>query len=212
MRSDWLGLEQERALWAAGYRWLAGLDEAGRGAWAGPVVAAAVVLPERDDIESLLRGVRDSKILTPRQREALVPVIHQTALSVGVGMASARFIDRRGIVPATRQAMAMAVRNLSLQPHHLLIDALRLPDVPLPQRALIKGDAYVLSIAAASIVAKVFRDRLMVSLGTCHRGYGFAAHKGYGTAAHRAALQQLGPCPEHRMSFAPLRARDAAPY
>ena len=205
MRSDWLGLEQERELWAAGYRWLAGLDEAGRGAWAGPVVAAAVVLPERDDIESLLRGVRDSKILTPRQREALVPVIHQTALAVGVGMASARFIDRRGIVPATRQAMAMAVHNLSLQPHHLLIDALRLPDVPLPQRALIKGDAYVLSIAAASIVAKVFRDRLMVSLGTCYRGYGFAAHKGYGTAAHRAALQQLGPCPEHRMSFAPLR-------
>ena len=212
MRCERLGLEQERELWAAGYRWLAGLDEAGRGAWAGPVVAAAVVLPERDDIVSLLRGVRDSKILSPRQREALVPVIHQTALAVGVGMASARFIDRRGIVPATRQAMAMAVHNLSLQPHHLLIDALRLPDVPLPQRALIKGDAYVLSIAAASIVAKVFRDRLMVSLGTCYRGYGFAAHKGYGTAAHRAALQQLGPCPEHRMSFAPLRDGISTPH
>ena len=211
MRADWPGLEQEHELWAAGYRWLAGLDEAGRGAWAGPVVAAAVVLPERDDIESLLRGVRDSKILTPRQRETLVPVIHQTALAVGVGMASARFIDRRGIVPATRQAMAMAVHNLSLQPHHLLIDALRLPDVPLPQRALIRGDAYVLSIAAASIVAKVFRDRLMVSLGTCYFGYGFAAHKGYGTAAHRAALQQLGPCPEHRMSFAPLREQISTP-
>lgn len=208
MYSDWLGLEQERELWAAGYRWLAGLDEAGRGAWAGPVVAAAVVLPsEWDDTDSVLHGVRDSKALTPHQREALFPLIHETALGVGVGMASSRFIDRWGIVPATRQAMAMAVRNLPLKPHHLLIDALKLPDVQLPQRDLIKGDAHVLSIAAASIVAKVFRDRLMVALGGYYCGYGFAAHKGYGTAAHRAALQRLGPCPEHRLSFAPLRAR-----
>jgi ribonuclease HII len=211
MCSDWLGLEQERELWAAGYRWLAGLDEAGRGAWAGPVVAAAVVLPaERNDIDSLLYGVRDSKVLTPRQREALFPLIHKAALGVGVGMASSRFIDRWGIVPATRQAMAMAVHNLPLEPHYLLIDALKLPDVQLPQRALIKGDAHVLSIAAASIVAKVFRDRLMVALGDYYCGYGFAAHKGYGTAAHRAALQRLGPCTEHRMSFAPLRARVSA--
>jgi ribonuclease HII len=210
MCADWLGLEQERELWAAGYRWLAGLDEVGRGSWAGPVVAAAVVLPpERNDLDSLLGGVRDSKVLTARQREALFPLIHQAALGVGVGMASARFIDRWGIVPATRQAMAMAVRNLPLKPHCLLIDALKLPDVQLPQRALIDGDAYVLSIAAASIVAKVFRDRLMVALGTRYGDYGFAAHKGYGTAAHRTALQRLGPCPEHRMSFAPLRARDA---
>ncbi len=210
MGSGWLGLEQERALWTAGYRWLAGLDEAGRGAWAGPVVAAAVILPERDDLDSLLYGVRDSKILSPHQREALVPLIQKAALAVGVGMASARFIDHRGIVPATRQAMAMAVHNLALKPHLLLIDALKLPEVPLPQRALIKGDAIVLSIAAASIVAKVFRDRLMVSLGNRYGGYGFAAHKGYGTAAHRDALQHLGPCPEHRMSFAPLRERDGA--
>jgi len=211
MSSDWLGLEQERELWAAGYRWLAGIDEAGRGAWAGPVVAAAVVLPaERNDLATILCGVRDSKVLTPRQREALVPLIHQAALAVGIGMASSRFIDRRGIVPATRQAMAMAVHNLSLPPHCLLIDALKLPEVPLPQRALIKGDAHVLSIAAASIVAKVFRDRLMVALGERCCGYGFARHKGYGTAAHRAALQLLGPCPEHRLSFAPLRERDGA--
>jgi len=209
MCSDWLGLEQERELWTAGYRWLAGIDEAGRGAWAGPVVAAAVVLPaERNDMDSILCGVRDSKVLTPRQREALVPLIYQTALAVGVGMASSRFIDRWGIVPATRQAMAMAVRNLPLEPHYLLIDALKLPEVQLPQLALIKGDAHVLSIAAASIVAKVFRDRLMVALGSRQGDYGFAAHKGYGTAAHRAALHHLGPCAEHRMSFAPLRLRE----
>jgi ribonuclease HII len=212
MCADWLGLEQERELWAAGYRWLAGLDEVGRGSWAGPVVAAAVVLPpERNDLDSLLGGVRDSKVLTARQREALFPLIHQAALGVGVGMASARFIDRWGIVPATRQAMAMAVRNLPLKPHCLLIDALKLPDVQLPQRALIDGDAFVLSIAAASIVAKVFRDRLMVAMGTRYGDYGFAAHKGYGTPEHRAALQRLGPCPEHRMSFAPLRAQVSAP-
>jgi ribonuclease HII len=211
MCADWLGLEQERELWAAGYHWLAGLDEVGRGAWAGPVVAAAVVLPaERNDIDSVLCGVRDSKALTPRQREALFPLIYRTALGVGVGMASSRFIDRWGIVPATRQAMAMAVRNLPLEPHYLLIDALKLPDVQLPQRGLIKGDTHVLSIAAASIVAKVFRDRLMVALAGRYCDYGFAAHKGYGTAAHRAALQRLGPCPEHRMSFAPLRVRVSA--
>jgi ribonuclease HII len=208
MCADWLGLEQERELWAAGYQRLAGLDEVGRGAWAGPVVAAAVVLPaERSDIDSALCGVRDSKALTPRQREALLPLIYRMAAGVGVGLASSRFIDRWGIVPATRLAMAMAVRNLRLVPDYLLIDALKLPDLRLPQRALIQGDAYVLSIAAASIVAKVFRDRVMVALDGCYCDYGFAAHKGYGTPAHRAALQRLGPCPEHRMSFAPLRAR-----
>jgi len=201
-----LGLEQERELWAAGYRWLAGLDEVGRGAWAGPVVAAAVILPQRARLCSTLRGVRDSKVLTPRQRVSLCPLICETALAVGVGMSSSRFIDRHGIVAATRQAMAMAVHNLPLQPHCLLIDALRLPDLELPQRALIHGDAFVLSIAAASIVAKVYRDRLMVQLGDYYCDYGFAAHKGYGTAAHRAALQRMGPCPEHRMSFGPLRA------
>jgi len=206
MSSDWLGLAQERKLWAAGYRWLAGLDEVGRGAWAGPVVAAAVILPaEPGDVASILHGVRDSKVLSPHQREALFPLIHETALGVGVGMASSRFIDRWGIVPATRQAMAMAVHNLPLEPHYLLIDALKLPDVQLPQRAFIRGDAHILSIAAASIVAKVFRDRLMLALGNYYCDYGFAKHKGYGTAAHRAALQRLGPCTEHRMSFAPLR-------
>ena len=201
-----LGLDQERELWAAGYRWGAGLDEAGRGSWAGPVVAAAVVLPpDCPDVASTLCDVRDSKVLTPRKREALFPLICETALAVGIGMASSEFIDTHRIVKATQRAMTMALRNLPVRPDHLLIDALRLGQVDIPQRSLIKGDTYVLSIAAASILAKVFRDRLMVALDWYQPGYGFAAHKGYGTPAHRAALQRLGPCWAHRMSFAPMR-------
>jgi ribonuclease HII len=199
-------LELEGELWAAGYRWVAGLDEAGRGAWAGPVVAAAVVLPpDRGDLADVLGEVRDSKLLTPRKRAVLFPLICETALTVGVGMASPHFIDRQRIIRATQLAMWMALRNLCLAPHYLLIDALKLPDVDIPQRGLIRGDARVLSIAAASIVAKVFRDRLMVAFDEYQPGYGFAAHKGYGTPAHRAALERLGPCAVHRMSFAPLR-------
>jgi len=201
-----LGLNQERQLWQAGYRYVAGLDEAGRGSWAGPVVAAAVVLPpDRPDVASALCAVRDSKVLTPRKREVLFPLICETALAVGIGMASSRFIDTHRIVKATQRAMTMALRNLPVPPDHLLIDALRLPQADVPQRSLVKGDTYVLSIAAASILAKVFRDRLMIALDQYQPGYGFAAHKGYGTPAHRAALQCLGPCWPHRMSFAPMR-------
>lgn len=186
---------------------MAGLDEAGRGAWAGPVAAAAVVLsPQRADLASVLCGVNDSKQLTPRQRERLYPLILETALAVGVGLCSARYIDQHGIVPATQEAMRRALRQLALPPDYLLIDAIALPDVRVPQRGLIKGDACVLSIAAASIVAKVTRDHCMIELDRELTGYGFAKHKGYGTAAHRAALGRLGPCLQHRMSFAPLRA------
>jgi len=124
---------------------------------------------------------------------------------VGVGIASSRFIDTCRIVKATQQAMMMALRNLALVPDYLLIDALDLPSTRIPQLSLIKGDARVLSIAAASIVAKVFRDRLMIALDRYQPGYGFAAHKGYGTSAHRDALEHLGPCAVHRMSFAPMR-------
>lgn len=199
-------LELERELWAAGYNCVAGLDEVGRGAWAGPVVAAAVILPRRRvDLAERLGEVRDSKALSPAKRLRILPLILATSRAVGVGMASAHFIDRWGIVLATRRAMLMAVHNLPVPPGFLLIDALRLPDVHVWQRALIKGDEHVLSIAAASIVAKVFRDRLIAAHDQYHPGYGFAAHKGYGTPAHRAALNRLGPCPEHRMSFAPLR-------
>jgi ribonuclease HII len=203
---DCPSLHLEHRLWAEGYRRVAGLDEAGRGAWAGPVVAAAVVLPrQRADLLAVLHQVRDSKQLTARTREALYPLICETALAVGIGLASPRFIDAHRIVEATRRAMVMALRNLGLTVDFLLIDALSLPAAGVPQQSLIKGDVQVLSIAAASIVAKVTRDHWMIGLDRYHAGYAFASNKGYGTPAHVAALQRLGPCPAHRMSFAPLR-------
>lgn len=196
----------EQRLWAQGYRRVAGLDEAGRGAWAGPVVAAAVVLPVNDS-ESFerLAGIRDSKQLSAAQREAWLPVIERYALAWSVGIVSADEIDALGIVPATRKAMALALNALSPAADYLLIDHLRLPDIQVPQYSLPKGDAQVLSIAAASIVAKVTRDRIMSRLAEQYPDYGFAQHKGYGTARHRLALQALGPCAVHRLSFAPLR-------
>jgi ribonuclease HII len=196
----------ESRLWKAGYRHLAGLDEAGRGSWAGPVVAAAVILPpDNPQLAELLAGVRDSKRLSAIQREVLMGVIEQHALAWGVGAVPASEIDARGIVPATCKAMSLALATLSLPVHHLLVDYLSLPDQSLPQLSLTKGDARVLSIAAASIIAKVSRDRMMVEFDRQFPGYGFAQHKGYGTPRHRAALASLGPSAIHRMSFAPLR-------
>lgn len=195
----------ETRLWAAGFRCVAGLDEAGRGAWAGPVVAAAVVLPSgKGDLAQYLAGVRDSKRLSASRREALLEVIHTHALGWGVGAVSPAEIDARGIVPATLQAMSLALQALSPPADYLLIDYLSLPTVPLPQQSLPKGDARVLSIAAASIVAKVSRDRMMIELAAHFPDYGFGQHKGYGTAQHRAALEVLGPSAIHRLSFAPL--------
>lgn len=198
-------LNFEQSLWSAGVTGVAGLDEAGRGAWAGPVAAAAVVLPPQPDLLGELSGVRDSKQMTPRQRQLWAGRIRELAWGWGVGFAAAAEIDELGILPATRLAMSRALAQLNLPPQHLLIDALRLPEVSLPQQALIKGDGRVLSIAAASVLAKTARDALMVELEGEYPGYGFARHKGYGTAYHRAALSQLGPCPQHRRSFAPLR-------
>jgi ribonuclease HII len=199
-------LAYETSRWAAGYRRVAGLDEAGRGAWAGPVVAAAVVLPPGDlALLERLRGVRDSKQLTPKQREALLGVILECAVAVGVGAVPPDEIDRLGIVPATRRAMVLALEAISPPADYLLIDHLPLVEVALPQYSLPKGDARVLSIAAASIVAKVSRDRIMVELEERLPGYGFARHKGYGTAQHQAALTALGPSSVHRLSFAPLQ-------
>jgi ribonuclease HII len=200
-------LDYENAAWSAGYRRVAGLDEAGRGAWAGPVVAAAVILmPGDPELARDLAGVRDSKLLSATRREMLIDVIYARAAAVGVGAATPDVIDGRGIVAATREAMGLAVQSLSLAPDYLLIDHLALPDLPLPQVNLPKGDALILSVAAASIVAKVSRDRMMVDFDDQFPGYGFAQHKGYGTAAHQAALASLGPCPIHRFSFAPLQA------
>ncbi|MCZ7545775.1 MAG: ribonuclease HII [Anaerolineae bacterium] len=197
----------EYALRDQGYAVVAGVDEAGRGAWAGPVVAGAVVLPlERFDLATGLAGVDDSKKLTPAQREAMFERICLVAAAVGVGSASPAEIDALGIAPATRLAMRRAVRGLAAAPAHLLVDYVRLPEAGLPCTALVKGDARSLSIAAASIVAKVSRDRLMAALDAAYPEYGFGAHKGYGTARHRSALDRVGPSPLHRRSFRPVAA------
>ena len=204
-------LAYEMRLWDAGYRFVAGLDEAGRGSWAGPVVAAAVILPaNQPQLAKVLSGVRDSKTLTAARREMMLAAIENQALAWGVGAVPPSEIDSLGIVPATCKAMALALQALSTPADHLLIDYLSLPDIPLPQIRLPKGDALVLSIAAASIVAKVNRDRMMVDLDVQFPGYSFGQHKGYGTPQHQAALSSLGPCPAHRLSFAPLQRLAAA--
>ena len=198
-------LSYESKLWAGGLLQVAGLDEAGRGAWAGPVCAAAVILPAGDQVRRLLSGVRDSKQMLPAARERWAAEIRSAAAGWGVGFASHLEIDQLGIVPATRLAMQRALLNCACGPQHLLVDALALPDISLPQTALIKGDARSLSIAAASVLAKTARDQLLVELDQSYPGYGFARHKGYGTAAHRNAIEQLGACEIHRKSFAPFR-------
>jgi len=210
-------LRLEHQLLAKGYHLIAGIDEAGRGAWAGPVVAAAVILPlDRRDLRAALRGVNESKQLTARQRERFYDVIHEVALAVGVGGAGPGEIDRHGIVAATRAAMERAVAMLTPRPDALLIDAINLQSsqtpeaerrglISLPQRSLNYGDSLSLSIAAASIVAKVSRDRAMAALDARYPGYGFARHKGYGTAAHHTALKRLGVTEIHRKSYAPVR-------
>jgi ribonuclease HII len=201
------GLDQERVLQNRGYRLIAGLDEAGRGAWAGPVYAGAVILPlQRPDLAVALNGVTDSKQLSPRRREILLQTIQGVALGVAVGAATAAEIDRWGILDATRLAMGRAIDALVPATEALIIDYVKLPGIPLPQRSLPKADRHCLTVAAASIVAKVSRDRWMIQLHEQYPGYGFDRHKGYGTAAHRAALVRLGPCPVHRLSWSPLRA------
>ncbi|MEW6566616.1 MAG: ribonuclease HII [Chloroflexota bacterium] len=205
-------LSLELALCRAGFVSLAGLDEAGRGAWAGPLVAAAVVLPlGQMDLTQVLFGVRDSKQMRPGQREHWEQRIREVALAAATGVASAAEVDERGPLGATRLAMQRALQDLPALPAALLIDHLRLPEVELPQTALPGGDARVLSIAAASVVAKVTRDRLMVELAQDYPGYDFEQHKGYGTARHRGALRRLGPCPIHRFSYSPVAALVASP-
>lgn len=200
-------LDEELTLRDAGFALIAGIDEAGRGAMAGPVVAAAVILP-LDDPAALyvaLNGVRDSKLLTPSQRDRLFDVIHAHVPAVGVGMAWPVIIDTIGIAKAARLAMRGAVSRLGHTPDHLLIDAFELPAPPAPQRAIVKGDRKCLSIAAASIIAKVTRDRLMIKLDDVYPGYGLAGHKGYVTRAHKLAVYEYGPSPIHRMSYAPVQ-------
>lgn len=200
-------LEHEQALQAQGHLRVAGVDEAGRGCWAGPVVAAAVVLaPAVLSNPMLLAGVDDSKQLSASQREAALKCVLAFASEVGVGVVPAYLIDAYGIVGATRLAMLTAILQLPRGPSALLIDALPLPELPLPQLALVRGDARCLSIAAASVLAKVTRDRMMRTADMAYPRYGFSAHKGYGTPAHQQALARWGPCQLHRHSFAPLIA------
>lgn len=181
---------------------LAGVDEAGRGPLAGPVVAAAVIL---DDLHPI-RGLADSKTLSPRRREALFDEIRARALCCCVASASAQEIDQLNILQATLLAMRRAVEGLRLLPHRVVVDGNRVPALRMPVAAVVKGDAKLAAISAASILAKVHRDRLCLELEGRFPGYGFAGHKGYPTAEHLAALQRQGPCAEHRLSFAPVRA------
>jgi ribonuclease HII len=181
---------------------VAGVDEAGRGPWAGPVVAAAVIL---DDLHRL-RGLADSKVLSPRRRELLFDQIRAHALCTSIGLASVEEIDRLNILQATLLAMRRAVEGLRLRPHRVLVDGNQLPLLSMPAAAVVKGDALVPAISAASILAKVHRDRLCSDLDAAHPGYGFARHKGYPTAEHLAALQAHGACAAHRRSFAPVRS------
>jgi ribonuclease HII len=198
-------LSFEERLWGTGINYIAGIDEAGRGALAGPVVTAVLILPPNSAQHKTLAGLRDSKQLSPAERDSWAGILHQEAFSWGVGFASHQEIDSWGIIPATRIAAHRALGELSLVPDHLLLDYLFLPDSDIPQTSLIKGDARSLSIAAASILAKTTRDKALIEMASTYPGYRFADHKGYGTPYHLAALKRLGPCPIHRKSFAPVK-------
>jgi ribonuclease HII len=201
------GAEIERALWASGQARVAGVDEVGRGSWAGPVVAAAVVFSPEALRDDALRGVRDSKTLSAAAREELAARIRAVACGVGVGAASSRVVDSLGLTRATVLAMCRAIARLRPAPDYLLVDGLPIRGIDLPHRCIVDGDALCLSIAAASIVAKVARDRWMARWDARFPAYAFAQNKGYGTPAHRRALATEGPCPLHRLSYAPVAAR-----
>lgn len=183
---------------------LAGADEAGRGCWAGPVVAAAVILPDGWCPE----GLDDSKALTARQRESYFELIQASALSWGACAVSSVEIDRTNILRASLRAMSRSVARLSPACDLLLVDGLQVPDVPCRAEAVVKGDATSAAIAAASVIAKVLRDRVMAAWDRHYPAYGFASHKGYGAAAHRQALDRVGPCPLHRFSYKPIAELD----
>ena len=200
-------LECEQGFWDEGLRFVAGVDEAGRGAWAGPVVAAAVILPQVAGLVNILHGVNDSKKLRVAQRDHLRGVIVQQASAYATGSASHEEIDALGILVATRLAMRRAIESLPVRPDALLIDAVKLREVEIPQRVFNFADSISLSVAAASILAKTKRDALMQQFDRAFAGYQFGKHKGYGTQAHRLALETLGVCAIHRKSFRPMKNR-----
>lgn len=196
--------QQEEHLWQQGLHYVAGVDEVGRGALAGPVVAAAVIVPPHSARSGVWAAVRDSKLLSAQQREELAAEIQEAALAWAIGAAPPQVIDEVNIAVATRRAMQMAITRLQPMPDYLLLDWVRLPQINIPQRSQPKADLEIISVAAASILAKVYRDDQMVALDRQYPAYGFATNKGYGTAAHREAIAQSGPCPEHRFTFAPI--------
>jgi ribonuclease HII len=198
-------LSFEDKLWKTEVKYVAGIDEAGRGALAGPVAAAAVILPPTASIQVDLLGVRDSKQLTPPERTTWADCLQKIALCWGIGFASHEEIDLWGIIPATRIAVQRALDTLVYPPDHLLLDYLFLPECGIPQTMLVKGDARSLSIAGASILAKTARDKLLAKLAADYPGYHFEKHKGYGTSQHMEVLDRLGPSPIHRQSFAPIK-------
>ncbi len=192
---------EERALLAQGYAIVAGVDEAGSGCLAGPVYAAAVILP----FDSRIGLIRDSKTLSAVQRERVCLGIKDVAAAWSVGIASVEEIDRFNIRRAGALAMKRAVLGLNLEPQFVIVDAFEIPDLPLPQKGIVAADRKIKSVAAASVIAKVERDRHMMAMDRRYPGYGFAGHKGYGTREHKEALVSLGPCPIHRRSYAPVR-------
>lgn len=191
----------ELELWSRGLRYVGGVDEAGRGALAGPVYASVVILPDAPDISARLAGVNDSKQMRHEERQLWAEQIGLHSLSYGVGWADSQEIDRLGIVPAVRLAIQRAVGKLRMPPQHLLVDYLDLPDLFIPQTALVKGDARSLSIAAASVLAKTERDAVMRLFDRDYPEYHLAQNKGYGTQAHRDAIHRYGLSPIHRTSF-----------
>lgn len=194
--------DYEQKLWNRGFSIIAGVDEAGRGPLAGPVVAAAVILPADFDVT----GLNDSKQVNAKDRKRLRKRIEQHAVAIGVGIVDSAYIDEHNILQATYQAMRIAIAQLSPVPDYLLLDAVKLPQVSIPQQSLIKGDSLSHSIAAASIIAKTTRDEWMHDIHKQYPQYGFDKHMGYGVPAHLEMLQKHGPCPIHRYSFAPVRA------
>lgn len=205
-------LSEEAALREGGFRCVAGVDEAGRGAWAGPLVAAAVILPDPQTVRGdILAGVRDSKLCSPDLRESLFETVVGAARAVGVGAVAADEIDLLGLTAANELAMVRAVRALPLSPDFLLVDCFKLRSLGTPQRGIVQGDRRCLSIAAASIVAKVYRDAWLAELAAHHPAYGFERHRGYGVVEHRKAISDRGVTPMHRLSYAPLRAITRGP-
>jgi len=191
--------EYEQKLWQYGKKIVAGIDEAGRGPLAGPVVAAAVVFEPNPE---LIDGVTDSKKITEKRRKILYDLIQQKAKAIGIGIVECDDVDRINILQATHKAMRMAIGRLKLKVDHILVDGRGIPDKIYPQTAIIGGDRVCYSISAASIIAKVYRDRIMREMDSVFPGYGFAKHKGYGTQQHLDAIKKLKPCPIHRKSFA----------